>query len=195
MINLVVISFSGCTNNSNVNDSGEKFSFILLNGESTNITEYRGKVVIIDLFGVACTWCVPQVYVLEEIRNTYSKNDLEIITIDVWGDTSESIQDLIEAYRCKSPCYMEDQFSNLYVYVQGYVLSFRQAKEFFGKENGLELDWIFGLDNKEGTVVNTYTEGGAVPRLHILDENGNIYYSFNGYTEYSAITDKLDEII
>jgi len=196
LIILITIVFSGCIeNNSNVNDTGEKFSFISLNGESINITEYRGKVVLLDLFGVTCTFCIPQIFVLEEIRNNYNESDLEIITIDVWGDTSELVQNLIEAYRCESPCDMEDYFSSLYVYIQGNTYNIREVKAIFDKQDGLNLDWTFGLDNAQGTVVSTYTTQGQVPRIVIFDENGNIYYSFSGYTDYSVIADKLDELI
>ena len=194
LIILTLITFSGCTD-TNVNDSGEKFSFVSLNGGSINITQYRGKIVILDLFGVDCTWCVPQIYALEEIRNTYSKNDLVIITISVWGDSSQKVQNLIEAYRCESPCDMEDEFSYLYAYIQRNAYNFRRIKAIFGKEAGLDLDWTFGLDDAQGTIAKKYTDRGSVPKMHILDENGNIYYSFTGYTEYSVIASKLDEII
>jgi hypothetical protein len=191
---LFVLAFSGCTN-TNVNDSGEKFTFLSLQGDEINITQYRGKIVILDLFGVGCTWCVPQTFALEEIRNTYSKDDLVIITIGVWGDSSQRIQDLIEAYRCESPCDMEDEFSYLVVYLQGNYYNLRQLKAIFGMADGLDLDWTFGLDDAQGTVSKKYTDRGSVPKMHILDENGNIYYSFDGYTAYSVIASKLDEII
>ena len=64
----------------------------------------------------------------------------------------------------------------------------------FNDQLGIELDWTFGLDDTKGTLFNTYTQGG-VPTIHILDREGNIYYSNYGYTAYSEIKEKIDELL
>jgi thiol-disulfide isomerase/thioredoxin len=74
---------------------------------------------------------------------------------------------------------------------EAYLRSFI---DWFYSEFDINLDWIFGMDS-DGTISNDYVKGGGVPKLVIIDQNGNIYYSFTGYTEYSAIANKLDEII
>ena len=67
-------------------------------------------------------------------------------------------------------------------------------KSLYGKQNGIDLDWTFGLDDVTGTLYFKYANSG-VPTLYILDNNGNIYYSQVGYTEYSILSQKLDELI
>jgi thiol-disulfide isomerase/thioredoxin len=61
-------------------------------------------------------------------------------------------------------------------------------------QTNLDLDWTFGLDDTEGTIFNEYVSSG-VPTLYIIKPNGNIYYSFSGYTDYQTIKTKIDEII
>jgi len=72
-------------------------------------------------------------------------------------------------------------------YLQGLIDAFKT-------QLGIDLDWTFGVDDETGTLFNKYASEG-VPMLYILDKNGNIYYTFSGYTPYSEITKKLDELI
>lgn len=187
---LLASFFTGCVNNSSQNNInyGEAFVFRLLSGEEKNTSDYVGKIVLVDFTGVNCPYCVPQMFVLEEIYNNYSSNDLVILSVFVWmvlGETVQDIHDIIEAYRCVSPCDAEDDFS---------YISLRDAKAYFGKQDGLELNWVFGYDDPSGTLYFKYAKDG-IPYLLILDKNGNIYYSNAGYTGYYSLTEKLDELI
>jgi len=64
---------------------------------------------------------------------------------------------------------------------------------FEGQAN-LTLDWIFGLDDPEGTLENRYATQG-VPSLYIYDKKGNIYYSHVGYESYTDLKIKIDEAL
>ena len=146
------------------------------------------KIVILDFTGVNCPWCVPQKFALDEIYNEYSNDDFVILSIYVWmvrGETVQDIINLLDAYTCLSPCDAEDDFSHI---------GLRDAKEYYGKQDGLELNWVFGYDDSEGTLYYKYGKDG-IPYLLILDKIGNIYYSNHGYTTYSSLTEKLDELI
>jgi thiol-disulfide isomerase/thioredoxin len=61
-------------------------------------------------------------------------------------------------------------------------------------QSNLDLEWTFGLDDADGTIFNKYV-GSGVPTLYVIKPNGNIYYSFSGYTDYQTIKTKIDEII
>ena len=181
--------FTGCTDNSSQETTySQDFYYILLNGEEKQISDYAGKIVLIDFTGVMCPYCVPQTFALEQIYNEYSNDDLEIISIFVWmilGETLQDINNLIDAYECSSPCDAENLFSQI---------SLREAKNYFNKEDGLELKWVIGYDDSEGTLYENYGKNG-VPYLVILDKNGNIYYSNAGYTDYKSLAEKLNELI
>lgn len=75
---------------------GEDFVFTLLDGTKKHLRDYRGKVVIIDMWA---TWCSPCHAVMPELRKIYdyySRDDLEIISLNV--DLSESSQ-LIQSFK------------------------------------------------------------------------------------------------
>jgi thiol-disulfide isomerase/thioredoxin len=140
------------------------FVFTLLNGDDTQLREYYGKVIVLDLMGVNCQPCFYQMLELEKISNNYSSNDVTIISIDVWiahGEDEELMNEYIN--------YISDEFD-------------------------LSLSWIFGLDDSEGTIFSEYAQNG-VPTIYILDEKGNIYYTKEGYHQYSALADKIDELL
>ncbi|MEE9572723.1 MAG: hypothetical protein V3W20_06745, partial [Candidatus Neomarinimicrobiota bacterium] len=126
-------------------------------------------------------------FALEAIYNDYSSDDLVIISIYVWmyRETVEDINNLLDAYSCVSPCDAEEDFTQI---------SLRDYKQYYGKQNGMELKWLIGYDDSEGTLYYKYGQNG-IPYILILDKNGNIYYSNPGYADYYSITEKLDELI
>ena len=184
---LLSILFSGCTTPSN-SSYNEDFSFFILNGQEKHISTYAGKAVLIDFTGVNCPYCVPQIFALKEVENNYSSDDVVIISLFVWmilGETVQDISDLVDAYACESPCDAENAFTSI---------ALREAKAYFNYAEGLELNWVIGYDDSEGTLYTKFGQKG-IPYLLILDENGNIYYSNIGYTDYSTLAQKLDELI
>ena len=189
MLILFASFLSGCTNPTVQNSSyNSDFSFYLINGEEVHISNYAGKVVLVDLTGVHCSYCVPQTFVLDEINNQYSNDDFEIISIFVWmilGETVSQINNLIDAYACISPCDLENIFTRIQL---------REAKEYYGKQEGIDMNWVIGYDNEQGALYEKYGEEG-IPYLMILDNNGNVYYSNIGLTSYSSITEKIDELL
>lgn len=85
---------SGCFG-TNENDEGEEFVFTALDGTLIYLSNYRGKVVILDMWA---TWCGPCQVVMPELKNiydTYSRDELEIFSVDI--DSRESVQ-LIQSF-------------------------------------------------------------------------------------------------
>lgn len=73
------------------------------------------------------------------------------------------------------------------------VDTMHQFLQLFADE-GYDLAWIFGVDNVSGTLYYEYASSG-VPMLYLLDKNGKIYYSKPGYTQYSELAEKIDEML
>ena len=154
--------FSGCTEEKN--PTGDDFSFITLDNEIKRLSDFTGKIVVLDCMAVNCQPCMYQMFELKKISENYSTNDVVILSIDVWvsnGENASMLQGLIDAFESQA---------------------------------NLTLDWIFGLDDPEGTLENRYATQG-VPSLYIYDKKGNIYYSHVGYESYTDLKIKIDEAL
>jgi len=92
---------SGCIDSAEDND-GEDFEFTLLDGTIKHLSDYRGKVIILDMWA---TWCGPCEYQMQELRNAYDaydRNDLEIISLNVDPqENSQEINNFIEGFKNK----------------------------------------------------------------------------------------------
>jgi len=75
---------------------GEDFVFTLLDGTKKNLKDYRGKVVIIDMWATWCSPCHTVMFELKKIYDYYNRDDLEIISLNI--DLSESSQ-LIQSFK------------------------------------------------------------------------------------------------
>ena len=105
-----------------------------------------------------------QMFELKKIEENYSRNQVIILSIDVWiqqGETPELIQNYISAFK---------------------------------QQANIDLNWTFGMDDRQGTIAKVYAKNG-VPTLYIIDEKGNIYYSHFGYEPYSTLKIKIDELL
>jgi len=87
---IIVVSLllMGCTEISN----GEDFVFETIDGQQMHLSDFYGKVILLDLMGVNCQPCWYQLLVLKQISENYS-NDVAIISIDVWVP-QETIEDV-----------------------------------------------------------------------------------------------------
>lgn len=169
---LLTLFLAGCIDDSSRDTStanyeyAEDFEFTLLDGSKKKMSEFRGNIVLLDLFGVNCPPCREEMVVLDQISKNYQTKGVELVSIDVWisfGETSEMVEEFLNVYR---------------------------------EQLNVDLDWTFGVDDKTGTIFNRYIPvGSGVPTIYMLDKNGNIYYSNVGYTDYSALSGKLDELI
>ena len=54
--------------------------------------------------------------------------------------------------------------------------------------------WTFLLDDYEENVANDY-QVSSIPKILLISQNGNIYYSHVGYTDYSTISQKVKELL
>jgi thiol-disulfide isomerase/thioredoxin len=159
---LFVTCFSGCIQESGF--AADDFTFMTLDGQTSNLSDYQGKIIVLDCMAVNCQPCMRQMFELKEIQENYSNEDVVIISIDVWISSGETA-----------------------TLLQQYIGEFKSQVD-------VDLDWMFGLDDAQGTIQNKYASSG-VPTLYIFDKKGNIYYTHVGYENYSNLAVKLDEVL
>lgn len=76
---------------------GEDLRFITLSGEDRKLSNYREKIVVLDLMSVDCPACRSQMIYLSELKDLYRDN-ITIISIDVAGDDTDSINSAFNIY-------------------------------------------------------------------------------------------------
>jgi peroxiredoxin len=75
---------SSPSGNSNVN--GQKapvFTLTDIDGNAVSLETFLGKVVVLDFFYIRCGYCDDQFLELEEIYQSYSRDNVEIISISI----------------------------------------------------------------------------------------------------------------
>jgi thiol-disulfide isomerase/thioredoxin len=103
---LITVGITGIYLISNNENSGNNnieyennFTFYDLNGFEKQLIDYKGKIVILDMWATWCQPCQYQMLELEKAYNFYSKDNLEILSINIdSGETVSEIEDFIETF-------------------------------------------------------------------------------------------------
>jgi cytochrome c biogenesis protein CcmG, thiol:disulfide interchange protein DsbE len=126
---LIITLCSGCTQQKIT--YMEDFTFTTLEGNTTHLSTFYGKVLLLDLMGVNCQPCTFQMMQLKKVAENYSSDTVAILSIDVWvagGENAELLRQYITAFH--------DQV-------------------------GIDLNWTFGLDDVNGSIENIYASQGV----------------------------------
>ena len=120
---LVVASTAGCTSNNATTRARERlahfqsfpFHFRLpdLDGKIVSLGDYKGKVVIVDLWGTWCPPCREEIPHFVDLYRKYHASGLEIVGINyemVAGDEArEKVRKYVKENDIPYPCLLGDQ--------------------------------------------------------------------------------------
>lgn len=73
------------------------FSFKDLKGNARKLSDYRGKIVLLDVWGTWCPFCVKEAPALSAFYKKLKDQEFEIVSLNK-GDTFENIQKFIGEY-------------------------------------------------------------------------------------------------
>ena len=156
---LVLLSsllLSGCFDSGGKWGSAPDFTLTTVDGETFNLSNQLGKIVVIDFMYVYCRPCQLQ---MSELKNLYEqfKDEIIMISVSVW--------------------WAEDKAAEL----QGF-------KDYY------QAEWMFALDTTDEDVTTKYN-AISVPRIIIVNKNGDIAYTSSGWVSYEVLTEKINKII
>ncbi len=80
------------------------FTFHTLGGEPKRLSDFRGKVVFLDLWGTWCIQCVAEMPTVQKLYDHYSNDPQVVFLIVSRMDTAQSVRRFArrEATRCRS---------------------------------------------------------------------------------------------
>lgn len=95
--------------NSFVNDKAPDFALKSVDGKVVKLSDYKGKIIILDFWATWCPPCRKGIPDLISIQNEY-KNDVVIIGVSLDGDkTIKDVPDFIKQYGINYPIVYGDE--------------------------------------------------------------------------------------
>jgi len=78
------------------NDKAQDFQLKDIDGKTFSLSDFKGKVVVLEFFASKCGPCKPQLMELREIRSAYPEDQVKIISVsfDPRADSDEVLRDL-----------------------------------------------------------------------------------------------------
>lgn len=84
------------------------FELVTLDGDTIHLSDYRGKVVILDFWATWCAPCRMEIPSYVELMKTYKDSGLVIIGIAI-SDRCSRVKDFVKALRVNYPVAMGDR--------------------------------------------------------------------------------------
>ncbi|UCC94141.1 MAG: TlpA family protein disulfide reductase [Thermoplasmata archaeon] len=79
-------------------DPAPDFDVTDVDGIAHQLEDFEGRVLVVDFFTTWCVYCTDQIVAMEEVRDTYSEDQVAILWVD--PDDRES-KDKVAEYRVK----------------------------------------------------------------------------------------------
>lgn len=133
------------------------------------------------------------------VKNT-SEYSGKIVLLDFMGVNCRPCQSMMRVLKDLSENY-KDQIEivsiDVWIALGETPELLREFVDYY-KENGVDLDWTFGYDDPSGTLFTKYASSG-IPLVLVIDKDGNIYYTKEGYldgsSDYAVLAEKIDNLI
>lgn len=96
LLGLLVIFISGCGPQESVQilkigDSAPSFVLLDIQGKKASLSDYKGKVIIVDFWATYCPPCKKSIPFLNELQRTYEEKGFTVLGLSMDGSTKTVI--------------------------------------------------------------------------------------------------------
>lgn len=164
MLFSLTLVFVGCSSNADEkvdkaaasSEYNTEFDFTTqkLDGSEIKLSDYKGKVVIVDLWDTWCPPCRMEIPHFIDLQTAYGDKGFVMVGL-AFGREGQ------------------------------------QAVEQFVKDNG--VNYINGYVNQD--VIAKLGQPRGIPTTYVIDQNGNIYKKYTGYTEKSVFEKDINSLL
>ncbi|MHA2277617.1 MAG: TlpA family protein disulfide reductase, partial [Candidatus Kariarchaeaceae archaeon] len=93
-LTFTILSTRAISQEKSIGDLAPDFDIVdIYTNTSSKLSDYHGKVIILDLFATWCGPCIAALPQIIRIQNSYNESHLQIISIDV--DSAESYSEVM----------------------------------------------------------------------------------------------------
>lgn len=77
-------------------DNAPNFTLKSIDGTSTSLSDYKGRIVVLNFFGVWCPWCVKEMPGFVKLYDEYKDKGVQLVVVDV-GDSSPQVSNYLKS--------------------------------------------------------------------------------------------------
>ena len=149
------------------------FTLPTIDGGTFTLSDHLGEVILIDFTAENCGWCCEGGY---DQYGVFRRGQIYEL-LDLYEEVGSEVVFISIDYWYGYPRYETEE-------------NLRNVKEEY------DAEWIFAMDNSEENVGDKYigAEEG-IPKIVIIDKNGNIYNSFSGLTSKNTLIENINSCI
>jgi peroxiredoxin len=85
------------------------FTFPGLDGKNVNLSDYRGKVVLVNIWATWCPSCVNEMPSMEKLYQKLKGEDFEILAVSIDSLGAQVVEPFMEKYKLTFPALIDSQ--------------------------------------------------------------------------------------
>ncbi|HEY0829194.1 MAG TPA: thiol-disulfide oxidoreductase ResA [Bacilli bacterium] len=106
-----------------VGDRAPDFTLQGLDGKEHRLSDYKGKVLLINFWGTFCPPCVREMPAMQRIYDKYKGEDFEVLAINL-DESTVTVQSFVKQYKLTFPILMDKNTVRRKYGVSSYPTSF-----------------------------------------------------------------------